>query len=169
MWVALEDVDEDNGPVMVMESGHRLAELDREEIATKLFGAPDRTPAHSDELWVTYQNRVTEIGRELGVPVKTVPVKKGSTILWHPQLPHGGAPIRDRNCVRSMPKGRSPTRRGRRSRPNPWRAERLSRFTRVAEIRRSGKGRLPSDRLPQFATLAHWRQAKSGSCWCRHR
>ncbi|HEY2051881.1 MAG TPA: phytanoyl-CoA dioxygenase family protein [Caulobacteraceae bacterium] len=95
MWIALEDVDEDNGPLAVMRGGHLMPELDRETLAREIFGAPENARPHSDEAWVAYQDRVAANGHELGLSVQTVPVRKGSTILWHPQLPHGGAPIRD--------------------------------------------------------------------------
>jgi ectoine hydroxylase-related dioxygenase (phytanoyl-CoA dioxygenase family) len=94
VWVPLEDVDDDNGPLMVMPRGHLLPEEDREAIRQTLFG-PDEVPDTSDELWVAYQDTVTRRGLEAGLSIQTVPVKKGQTIIWHPQLPHGGAPIRN--------------------------------------------------------------------------
>jgi ectoine hydroxylase-related dioxygenase (phytanoyl-CoA dioxygenase family) len=94
VWVPLEDVDEDNGPLMVMPKGHLLPEEDREAIRATLF-EPDEVPDTSDELWVAYQDTVTRRGLEAGLTTRTVPVKKGQTIIWHPQLPHGGAPIKD--------------------------------------------------------------------------
>jgi phytanoyl-CoA hydroxylase len=95
MWVALEDVDEDNGPLMVMPGGHLMAELDRAALVAEILGDVEEVPATSDALWSAYQNRVVGDGRERGLGVITLPVKKGDTIIWHPQLPHGGAPIRD--------------------------------------------------------------------------
>jgi hypothetical protein len=95
MWVALEDVDEDNGPLMVLEGGHLLGELDRQAIARATLGEGVTPPPESPELWNAYQDAVTKKGEALGLKVRTLPVAKGATILWHPQLPHGGAPIRD--------------------------------------------------------------------------
>lgn len=94
VWVPLEDVDDDNGPLVVMPKGHLLPEEDREAIRAPLFG-PDEVPTTSDELWVAYQDTVARRGREAGLTTQTVPVKKGQTIIWHPQLPHGGATIND--------------------------------------------------------------------------
>lgn len=95
MWVALEDVDETNGPLMAMAGGHKMPEIDRESMAAGLFGTPEATPAMSDASWNTYQSKVSEDGAALGMPIVKLPVKKGSTIIWHPQLPHGGSPIID--------------------------------------------------------------------------
>lgn len=94
VWTALEDVDESNGPLMVMPYGHLLPEEDREAIAAFVF--PDgKIPDASDELWVAYQTAVANRGMQSGLIVQSVPIRKGQTIIWHPQLPHGGAPILD--------------------------------------------------------------------------
>lgn len=94
VWTPLEDVDAENGPLMVMQYGHKLPEENREEIAQELFGDIP-IPHTSDELWVTYQDKVTRRGEAEGLIRQYVPVKKGQTIIWHPQLPHGGSPIVD--------------------------------------------------------------------------
>ncbi|WP_167792138.1 phytanoyl-CoA dioxygenase family protein [Brevundimonas sp. MF30-B] len=94
VWTALEDVDEENGPLMVMRGGHLMPEEHREAIAAEVFPDGD-IPHSSDELWVRYQDKVAASGRERGLKIETVPVKKGDTIIWHPQLPHGGSVIRD--------------------------------------------------------------------------
>lgn len=95
MWVALEDVDEDNGPLMALEGGHLIGELDRAAIAREVLGPGVPVPTDSQQLWDAYQAGVKRQGEALGLNVCTLPVKKGTTIIWHPQLPHGGAPIRD--------------------------------------------------------------------------
>lgn len=100
MWVALEDVDEDNGPLMALEGGHLLDELDRAAMAREVLGADVPVPPDSTKLWDAYQAAVKRQGESLGLRVVTLPVKKGTTILWHPQLPHGGAPIRDSSRTR---------------------------------------------------------------------
>ena len=95
MWVALEDVDLDNGPLEVIPRGHLLKELDVEAIALQHFERLDQVPNDSSKLWDHYQNGVVEQSRAQGLQALKVPVKRGDTILWHPQLPHGGAEIRD--------------------------------------------------------------------------
>lgn len=99
VWVALEEVDETNGPLMVVPRGHLLPEEDREEIRATLFAA-DAVPHTSDELWVRYQTAVARSYERAGLSVVTVPIRKGQTIIWHPQLPHGGAPILDMRRTR---------------------------------------------------------------------
>lgn len=95
MWVALEDVDEDNGPLMALEGGHMVGELDRAAIARAVLGEGAPVPTDSPQLWDAYQAGVVKKCEALGLKTRTLPVAKGTTIIWHPQLPHGGAPIRD--------------------------------------------------------------------------
>jgi phytanoyl-CoA hydroxylase len=95
VWTALEDVDETNGPLCVVPGGHLLPELDREELVARHYPSSEDVPSDSPQLWQDYQRSVFARCTNLGLTVKTVPVRKGSTIIWHPQLPHGGAPIVD--------------------------------------------------------------------------
>jgi phytanoyl-CoA hydroxylase len=99
VWTALEDVDDNNGPLMVMPYGHRLPEEDRKAIAASVF--PNGQIGHtSDELWVAYQTAVARRGEAAGLIRRSVTIQKGQTIIWHPQLPHGGSPILNPNRTR---------------------------------------------------------------------
>jgi hypothetical protein len=100
MWVALEDVDDDNGPLMVAPGGHRLEDPDRAALA-KAFLPPDAaTPQFSEPLWNAYQQAVADACDQAGLPRQNVRLAKGDTIVWHPQLPHGGRAIRDYDRTR---------------------------------------------------------------------
>jgi ectoine hydroxylase-related dioxygenase (phytanoyl-CoA dioxygenase family) len=95
VWVALEDTDESNGALQVVRGGHLQEELDLERIALRFFPDLDNIKSHSAELWDAYQKELQQQCAERGLFVGQVTVKKGDTIIWHPQLPHGGSPIRD--------------------------------------------------------------------------
>lgn len=95
VWVALEDSDPGNGALQVCRGGHKLPELDREQIALKRFNTLDAIPPTSNDLWVDYQNQVQKQCAEAGIKPESIYVKAGDTIIWHPQLPHGGGPIAD--------------------------------------------------------------------------
>ena len=95
MWVALEDVDLENGPLEVMVGGHKLPSIARDTIGRRHFPDPNSIPKTSDALWYAYQNEVMTSCERLGLKRKPVLVSKGDTILWHPMLPHGGAAVRD--------------------------------------------------------------------------
>ena len=100
VWVALEDADADNGPLIVVPGGHLLPELPRSEIARESWPQPEDAPDESQELWEKYQGRVHEQMKRLGLAVREVHVKKGDTIIWHPHLPHGGGAINDLSRTR---------------------------------------------------------------------
>jgi phytanoyl-CoA hydroxylase len=93
VWVALEDANEENGALEVFSGGHRIPEPDREAIALRYFNSLDDLPKSSPELWDTYREEVTRRCEAIGLKKKRLCVKAGDTVIWHPQLPHGGSPI----------------------------------------------------------------------------
>jgi phytanoyl-CoA hydroxylase len=95
VWAALEDSDADNGPLAVVKRGHLIPEFDREEIARRYCGDLDNIDSASSELWSAYQEELARECERRGLRTETLCVRKGDTIIWHPQAPHGGAPIRD--------------------------------------------------------------------------
>ena len=95
MWVALEDADSENGPLIGVKGGHLLPELDREGIARELFPDPNSIPPNSNDLWTRYQDAVWQQCQGQRLAPEPLCAKKGDTIIWHPQAPHGGAEIRD--------------------------------------------------------------------------
>jgi len=110
-WTALEKADEQNGALQVIPGGHLRKEFDLKQLArTKYTDLNTINPA-DPELWDSYQKRVYEDCLSHGLKVKTLSVPKGATVLWHPQLPHGGShikePTRSRNSlvVHSTPTG----------------------------------------------------------------
>lgn len=95
VWTALEDATPANGALQVYRGGHKLPELDREAIAMRLFGSLDNIPAMSNDLWMEYQGQVDQQCKDAGLELQSLYVNAGDTIIWHPQLPHGGGPIAD--------------------------------------------------------------------------
>lgn len=100
MWVAMEDVDEDNGPLQLIPGGHLSKEQDREAIARRYYNRPEDIDAFSPQLWDDYQKAVVDQCLSEGLSVQTAPMKKGSTLVWHPQLPHGGSIIKQMGRTR---------------------------------------------------------------------
>ncbi len=98
--VYLEPTDDDNGCLEVLEGGHRMAELDREAMALRRYGSLDAIPNLDNDIWVEYQDQVVADAAAQGLPRKRVHVSAGDTLIWHPQLPHGGTPIKDMGRTR---------------------------------------------------------------------
>ena len=94
VWVALEDADESNGALKVIRGGHAIPESDREAIAAKMF-RDGNVPAASNPLWDAYQADVRLRCNAAGLKEELLFAEAGDTIIWHPQLPHGGGGIGD--------------------------------------------------------------------------
>src|SRR3954451_16412264 len=92
VWAALEDVDADNGPLVVVPGSHLLPAIDVDAMARDLYGAPENAPASSDVGWETYQTTVKDQSESAGLAPIEVHVQRGDIIIWHPLLFHGGAP-----------------------------------------------------------------------------
>jgi phytanoyl-CoA hydroxylase len=99
VWVALEDADERNGALKVIRGGHKIPESDRAAIVTKIFPNGDVSnplnPLASNSLWDAYQADVRALCNAAGLKEELLTAEAGDTIIWHPQLPHGGSPIGD--------------------------------------------------------------------------
>lgn len=97
VWLALEDVSQENGALEIIPGSHKIIdEIEfRNEIGRIELDKLGSINPHSTELWTTYQKRVFEKCEELGLKKESICVKKGDTIIWHPQLMHGGSRIMD--------------------------------------------------------------------------
>lgn len=93
--VYLEATDDENGCLEVLEGGHRIPEFDRETMALRRYGSLDAIPSLDNDMWSEYQNAVVAEAESRGLPRRKLHVSPGDTVIWHPQLPHGGTPIRD--------------------------------------------------------------------------
>jgi phytanoyl-CoA hydroxylase len=98
--VYLEAADDQNGCLEVIEGGHLLPELDRRGMARKRYGLQGTIPPIDDAMWSEYQNTLQEQARAAGLKVTKVHVDVGDSLIWHPQLPHGGSPIADQSRTR---------------------------------------------------------------------
>jgi len=98
--VYLEPSDDGNGCLEVLEYGHALPEIDREAMARARYDSLEDVPAFDPQLWVDYQDAIAEQGRGRGLRSKKIPAEAGDSLIWHPQLPHGGSPVKDRSRTR---------------------------------------------------------------------
>ncbi len=92
MWLALDDVGPDNGPLRVVRGSHALPPVDVRAMAKSLFPDPSAAPASSNEGWVCYQRAVQRQCQDRGMATDTLYVSAGDVVIWHPEMLHGGAP-----------------------------------------------------------------------------
>ena len=88
IWVALEDVVSESGPVFYYPGSHRLPYVMSEDFASdesSLFLARDK-----DE---RYERKIAEVVAEAGIEPVDFLARKGDVLVWHANLLHGGRPI----------------------------------------------------------------------------
>ena len=90
VWVALEDINMDKGPVVYYAASHKLPELTPQDIGLQAdFSEYKKYEAHIDEL-------IKERGLEPGYA--TIP--KGHALIWASNLLHGGSRRSDPTLTR---------------------------------------------------------------------
>lgn len=94
VWVALEDVDEENGPLFYHPGSHKLPEFEIRDFD----GAID-DPNHF--FGYRYPKFLTALMAEHGCEKKTLHIPKGSFLVWASNLVHGGMPILDESRTRA--------------------------------------------------------------------
>ena len=95
-WIALENTDEKNGPLLVAPGSHKLELIDY-----SLFNL--KTPTSMQELakfYKIYENYVAKLLKSKKIKTKTVKLKPGQAIIWSANLLHGGKKIIDQSRTR---------------------------------------------------------------------
>jgi len=81
VWVALEDIDEDNGPLQYYPGTHRLPEITMQDIGLE--------PGYHN--YVHYEAHIARHAKELGLEPAFGHMPKGHALIWHANLLHGGS------------------------------------------------------------------------------
>jgi hypothetical protein len=85
VWVALEDIDMENGPVVYYPGSHELPEITMADVGVR--ASQDDYPA--------YERFISDLIEERGLEPLHATIKKGQALLWSANLLHGGIPHRD--------------------------------------------------------------------------
>lgn len=105
VWIALEDMDMDNGPLVYYPGSHKLPRPDWTEISRTTGIAvdpgshPDPTEmnnARAQAFALFCQDRIAQNGLEPEYGT----INKGQGLVWSANLLHGGAPQRDKSRTR---------------------------------------------------------------------
>jgi hypothetical protein len=91
VWIALEDVDESNGPLMYAEGSHKLG--DRQLYELRLWPQDIGGPLGAN--YSRYEDYIRAITQTGNFPVRRLTCKKGTVLVWSANLLHGGTPITD--------------------------------------------------------------------------
>ena len=89
VWAALDDVDDTNGPLIVVKGSHKLGEPNLEKLKSK-FHPNEPVPPSSPELFNAYNEELILLANNAGLETVVCKVSKGDVIVWDPSTLHGG-------------------------------------------------------------------------------
>lgn len=108
VWVALEDIDMENGPLVYYPGSHRqLKEVTFKSVYKKgyinksdydLFKV--KPEEISRKLYDIYIRFLSDMIAQYEMKARYATIKKGQALLWSANLLHGGAPQKDKNRTR---------------------------------------------------------------------
>lgn len=92
VWVAFEDINDDNGPLHYYPGSHKLPFYDMIDIGVK---GSKNTDFKKEMMSYAkdYETFIEKIVKELGLKKQTLNIKKGQAIIWSANLLHGGEKI----------------------------------------------------------------------------
>jgi len=97
-WVALEDINSNNGPLEAIKKSHLIDQPDLVKIRN-LFFADSDVPSSDNNLFGYYNQQVRLMCKNYE-KIEYSNIQKGSVILWHINTLHGGKEHFDKNLTR---------------------------------------------------------------------
>lgn len=94
-WIALEDTNDNNGPLFYYPGSHKLPYLLNSD-----FNETSNLLQLGKREYSDYEDVVDEIIKKKGLQKKIFYAKKGDVLVWHANLIHGGTPIIDQSLTR---------------------------------------------------------------------
>ena len=99
VWVALEDITNDNGPLHYYPQSHKLPFYDMIDLGVKASDNIETKKAIMAYA-VDYTNFIQEIIKALALKKHTLTIKKGQAMIWSANLLHGGEMINTPGATR---------------------------------------------------------------------
>lgn len=96
VWIALEDIHPDSGPLVVIPKSHNLDIVDLDVLGLDV----PKNNKQLKENYTIYENYIEKIVEESGLKRMPVHLKKGQCLIWHANLLHGGSPIKNSKLSR---------------------------------------------------------------------
>lgn len=96
IWIALEDIGLEQGPLSYYPGSHTLdyilnKDYDKGGSALKIG---------DDKHYSSYEDKIAEIAKKSGIEKQIFTAKKGDVLIWHANLLHGGEPIKNPTTTR---------------------------------------------------------------------
>ncbi len=93
VWVALEDITEENGPLFYYPGSHRNPEYNFSDFK-------NTTEDTSYENYPEYETFMEDLMEKSSYKKKKFLAKKGDTLIWSSNIIHGGSPVEDPKSTR---------------------------------------------------------------------
>ncbi|GAA6137743.1 hypothetical protein NBRC116583_14900 [Arenicella sp. 4NH20-0111] len=90
VWTALEDIGEDQGPLIYYPGSHKLPEMNYPD-----FGLPASSCSYKH-----YLNQLEKLIVEHDFQPEYGTIKKGQSLIWSANLLHGGSQVKDKSLTR---------------------------------------------------------------------
>jgi len=94
-WIALEDVDEDNGTLMYVPKSHKLPIFEFSNIGIDVPKYGEQFDAYHQ-----YEEFIKKLVKSQQLKKKVFTAKRGQTLIWSANLLHGSIPIKDTSRTR---------------------------------------------------------------------
>jgi len=96
-WIALEDINNNNGPITFVPKSHRLPDYDYTTLKLNLIENNNENNDKNYKIYNEFIENLVEINKF--EKCKAL-MKKGQAIIWDAKLLHGGSKILDKNTTR---------------------------------------------------------------------
>jgi hypothetical protein len=93
VWIAFEDVTEDNGPLHYYPGSHKLPFYEMSDMGIKASDSKKMKNVYMDYS-AYYEVFIEEVIKNLGLRKEKLLIKKGQALIWAANLLHGGEPIK---------------------------------------------------------------------------
>ena len=95
VWIALEDIDANNGPLHYYPGSHKLPIFDLNDLG--ITGSYQNKPY---DVYPIYEEFLQSLIKHNGLEKVELYVKKGQALIWAANLLHGGSQVLDKNRTR---------------------------------------------------------------------
>jgi ectoine hydroxylase-related dioxygenase (phytanoyl-CoA dioxygenase family) len=96
-WVALEDIDENSGPLKIIPGSHKNRYWSYQDLG---IPHPDDIKNGEKICYRLYEEFVDDLIKEKKFKTKTLSMKKGQCVIWASELLHGSIEIKDKSKTR---------------------------------------------------------------------
>lgn len=95
VWIALDDINENNGPLHYYPGSHKLPYYLNSD-----YGNEGNAFMIGEQSYTAYEEMIAGKIASLGLPKKKFTAQKGDLLIWHANLFHGGEPHLDKDLTR---------------------------------------------------------------------